>query len=620
MSRIDSHIDHVQRQLILDRFIDFLARSFFVLGILALVVVVMDRIIHLGLPPQMAWVGLGMVMVAAIVLTVMHRPSKQAAAVAIDEKLGLKEKFSTALSVRKMNDPFAQAVVRDAEQTAASVRLAGQFPVTFPRIGTYALIVAGFAVSAYKWLPEIDLFNRKQAAIEQKRKADETEQAKKIANDALLKLESLPVAMKQSEEVKLAKRHLEELVKQPMPTREATARRVAEALADAEKGLQKSIEQNKAFADSKAAEKLLSKLADQKPIDGTGPVAEAQRKLVKGDVENALKDIEKAVEDFKKDSPKQQEEKAAQMQQLAQQLNKVAQDPAAQQKLQQQLQQMGANQQQIQQAQQMIQQAAQGDKQAQQQLQQAMQQMAQGMNAQQQQQLAQAMQQAMQNANAQANAQQMAQAAQQMAQAMAQAAQQQGQQGNQNNQQQQQAMQQAAQQLQQQLQNMQAAQQDAKQMQQAQQQMQQAMQQAAGQCQGNGQGQGQDGQADKPGDGQAGNWKPGQGNPNQGNGPGGGEGQAWGDRSGKTAAPFKEKGEVDAGVYNDKGKHLASTYVKDKSVKGEAKLELQKAIEAAEADSADDIDDSRVDRRTQEAVKRYFEVMKKEVAATPEKK
>ena len=53
---------------------------------------------------------------------------------------------------------------------------------------------------------------------------------------------------------------------------------------------------------------------------------------------------------------------------------------------------------------------------------------------------------------------------------------------------------------------------------------------------------------------------------------------------------------------------------------GEAKLELQKAIEAAEADSADDIDDSRVDRKTQEAVKRYFEVMKKEVAAEPEKK
>jgi hypothetical protein len=158
-------------------------------------------------------------------------------------------------------------------------------------------------------------------------------------------------------------------------------------------------------------------------------------------------------------------------------------------------------------------------------------------------------------------------------------------------------------------------------MQQAQQQMQQAMQQAAGQCQGGGQGQNGQGQGQKPGDGQAGNWKPGQGNPQQGNGgPGGGEAQAWGDRSGKTPSPYGTKAETDAGHYNDQGKHLASIYVKDKSVKGEAKLELQKAIEAAEADSADDIDDSRVDRRTQEAVKRYFEVMKKEVAAQPEKK
>jgi hypothetical protein len=150
------------------------------------------------------------------------------------------------------------------------------------------------------------------------------------------------------------------------------------------------------------------------------------------------------------------------------------------------------------------------------------------------------------------------------------------------------------------LQQMQAAAQDAKQLQQMQQALQQAMGQCAGQCEGNG---------DKPNNqiGQ-GEWKAGDPNNKQGAGMGG-PGQGFGGQGPKSVAPYATKEELSKSYYDEKGKHLASIYVKDRSIKGESKLKLQEIIKAGEADEGDDVDDSRADRRTQEVQKRYFKVM-----------
>jgi len=148
---------------------------------------------------------------------------------------------------------------------------------------------------------------------------------------------------------------------------------------------------------------------------------------------------------------------------------------------------------------------------------------------------------------------------------------------------------------------MQAAAQDAKQLQQMQQAMQQAMAGAAGQCDGQGQG-------DKPGQPGKGEWKA--GDPNNRRGAVmGGPGQGWGGQGDKTGAPYQTKEELSKSYYDEKGKHLASIYVKDRSIKGESKLKLQEVIKAGEADEGDDVDDSRADRRTQEVQRRYFKVM-----------
>ena len=123
------------------------------------------------------------------------------------------------------------------------------------------------------------------------------------------------------------------------------------------------------------------------------------------------------------------------------------------------------------------------------------------------------------------------------------------------------------------------------------------------------QGQGQ--QPNPNGPGGQGQWA--QGNPNQqGNGMGqagignGGQGQ-------KQTTPYGTKSEVDAANYDKEGQHLASVYIKDRSIRGDAKLELAKIVGTAKAEEGDDIDESRADRRTQEAVRRYFKVLEDQV-------
>src|SRR5687768_3031746 len=101
MSRIDAHVGAVQRKLALGIFLDWLMKVLAILAALAIVIIVAQRLIHFGLRAEALYIGLGVGLLAAIVLTIINRPTRTAAAVALDEKLGLKEKFSTALTLRK---------------------------------------------------------------------------------------------------------------------------------------------------------------------------------------------------------------------------------------------------------------------------------------------------------------------------------------------------------------------------------------------------------------------------------------------------------------------------------------------------------------------------------------
>jgi hypothetical protein len=619
MSQIDTHVRRVRNKLALAEFVHLWAQSLLVATILVLAYVLLRQFTLLKLPGERFWlIGLASVtFFYALTLAIARRPGAMLTAVAIDDRLGLFEKFSTALHARQNPDAFAQAAVLDAEQAAKTVDLHKQFPIKFPTSFGYALFVAIVSVGLLGLIEPRNLFASDDPTPPEKKPEDNKaiEQARDAIKKTIAAIELAPKAVTDAEAIQLAKAELRELARAPNLDPKSASRKALSALQDLEQA-KLQVAKSQKFADARNNEKMLEKM--DPGDDAKGPVADAQRDIAKGNLGGAIEKLDEVVEKFDQMDPKKQEEAAKQMQQMAKQLQQLANNPQQQQQMQQKLQQMGMNQQQAQQAMNALQQAAQGNPQAQQQLQQmaqqAMQQMngGQGPTQAQQQQVQQMLKQLQSQANTQAQAQQMSQAAQAMAQAMQQQAnpgqspnpgqqnpngQQPGQPAAQTPQQQ---MAKASQQMQQQLQNMQAIAQDAQQVAAAQQAAAAAQQAAQGASGGPGQGdqgQGQgnnNGQGNQPGDNQG---QPGGGGGNEG--PGGGMMDV-------AEAPFTIKEEISKSKDNKDGKIIAATFVKADALRGESKAAVKEVAESAVRDATDEVNTERVSRQAQKVVKDYF--------------
>jgi hypothetical protein len=614
-----------------------LAWALIAYAIVVWVAILIDRLFQIHLPRHVLWfwIGLGVTVIGSLAFTLRRKPSRNQAAVAIDEKLLLKEKFSTALYMRTSQDPFAKAAVLDAERTADKSEPAQKFPIQFPKAGVWTA-VAVIAVFLTAWLvPTFDLFGVEASRVAKTEAAKEDQrQARDAIHRAIAEIESAPKSVAEKPDIQLAKRDLLAMRGKPSLDPERAKSTAQKAVEEIQNAIKEKIQANKDFAVTQADMREFKNMTP--PADETGPIADAHRNMADGKFDQAVEDLSKAVNSFDKMAPKDQEKAAKQTKAMANALKQMANDPKVQQNIQKQLQQMGATQQQIQQIQNKMQQAAAGDQKAAQQLQQMAKQLAQNanqngkMSPQQQRQMAQqvqnAMQQMQQKVNTQMNAQQLAGAAQALAQAMQQSTQggnqgqpKQGsqgqtanakpQQGNQPGQQgnQKQQMANAGKQMQQQLQQMQAVANDAQQV-------------AAGQQNGGGQDANQNGQGNQPngknGNGQQANAGQGQwgkdNGQNQGNGgPGAGVGMG-NNRPPPVEAPFQSKDETDTALKDEKGKILASSFVRAGSIKGDAKMQLHDVLPAIDKDATDEVGEQRIPRQDQEVVRGYFGNLEKD--------
>lgn len=609
MTRLDRHIAIIRNKMAFQRFLQALAWACIALAALSGGVILTYKLFLVQLPHENRWLLGGLIAAAgaALAYAIIRRPTSHEAAIAIDERLALKEKFSTALYARGSSDPFAQAAVRDAEHTADNVSLHKRFPLAFPRAAYTAVIVAAFAL-ALTLLPTIDLFGRQVEQQRQEAERKQVTEARQAIKQAIAQLNSIPKAAADEKFIKEAKQDLEVMLNKPITDPAKARRTAASALKGVEEAMRKKIEDSGKYAQAKEDERIAKSLTV--PLEGKGPAIEAQKELKKGNFVAAADQLEKLAEEFDKMPAKDKDDAVKQLKKMADQLQQAANDPQVQKDVQKQLQQAGVSPQQMQQMVNNAQQAAQGNQQAAQQLQQQMQQamqqaQANGQNPQAIQQAIQKMQAA---ANSQAQAQQLAQATQAMAQAMQQA--QQAAQNGQANAQGQQQMAQAQAALKAQLQQMGATQADLKQMQAAQQAMADAAQAGMNDGKG-GQGQnGKDGQGGKDGKGQGqgkGEWREGKNN-QQGQNGAGGLGRGTGDRDKAEFAPGDVKGEIAPTQDIEEGKLLAIHYVKAGAPKGESKIDSSKLREAVEKEVTDEVEQEHIPQDARKVVKIYNNV------------
>ncbi|MGN6506629.1 MAG: hypothetical protein ACTHM6_13805 [Tepidisphaeraceae bacterium] len=428
MSRLDQHIRSVRNKLTLGLFLD--AWSAAALAGASVVLLYSIQRLLVGWRPVHEAVWLSGVVILSVVFgawrAMRRRPDEITAAVAIDERLGLRETLSTALHARRMDDPFSQAALLNAEQTAGALDLRRKFPLHRPKTLVPFLVVALMAALLLGlWRPGSLWGSGPAVAAGADSQADARQHAKDNINRAIAAIDQAPKVINEKAPLQLSKAELQDLLKKP-DLDPATANRKALA---AMQQLQQATAEQKSDPAAAEIERTRQELTQMNPTDNdAGPIADAHRDLAQGDFKGAGQKLDDAVQRFERMSPAEQAKAAQQMQALADQLKKATADPYAEQRRQQQMQQLGMNAQQQRQAQDLLNKASQGDAKASQQLQQLAQQSVQQLNkgqpptAQQRQQIQQLTQQMQAQASSQQQKQQLQQSTQKLADAMQQAA------------------------------------------------------------------------------------------------------------------------------------------------------------------------------------------------------
>lgn len=338
MSELDRQIVRTRRRLWLNRGLRLWGWCLTICSGLWLGAWIADRLFALRWP--MGWaalIGLAASAAAAVVWLLLTRERELAAAVALDEAAGLRERASTGLSVRTGDsDPFAAAVLVDAEAHVAGITPGKLIPLRWDRSlnwGIMVVVVAAFSL----FLPEFDLLNRSQSAAEA--------MAQNVALNRVRNIVAPPVnALSQiaekhgDEELAKELKSLEDALKPDVKTDADVLRR--EAIKKLDK-LQESLkskaaeEKFKALDETKKRLQKLSEMQDDKSplgklIDAMagGEFAEAQKA-----VEQLKEDLARRVREGKLD-PRQAEQMRQKLNEIAQKMQQAAQDQQSRREMQ----------------------------------------------------------------------------------------------------------------------------------------------------------------------------------------------------------------------------------------------------------------------------------------------
>jgi hypothetical protein len=155
-------------------------------GVIAIFGVSVERLLALHVLTSIA-VGLFAAATGAFIIIpwLLRIPTPMQASVLLDERLGLKERFSTTLAMVQSNDPFAQAARTESLQAIERVDLRGHFPI---RLTGHWLCGAGVwltAVLLIFFLPQKDLLGVLRQRQEQDVKARQVAEVKDEVRKAL---------------------------------------------------------------------------------------------------------------------------------------------------------------------------------------------------------------------------------------------------------------------------------------------------------------------------------------------------------------------------------------------------------------------------------------------------
>ena len=236
------------------------------------------------------------------------------AAVALDEAVGLKERVSSGLYCRDLEDPFAGAVRRDAARAVTGLSVRAHLPVRWPdsmSLGAGAMFVS---LLVFWLLPPMDLFGRQ----EQERQGSEVRQRLEVQQAAVLKQVARLKHLKE-EHPALANKEEFESEMDVQAAKLETPMDLQREMVKKLENLMDSVEKQKArekYDSLKEMKKMLRRL--QEPQGKPSPVSQVAEALSKGDFKEARQALNKLQDELAKH---EQEGNREQIEQLQEQLD-----------------------------------------------------------------------------------------------------------------------------------------------------------------------------------------------------------------------------------------------------------------------------------------------------------
>ena len=319
----DRKLRSVRRRCNLNLFLAELGWALAAAGAVAVLAALAER--ALAVKTIYSWT-LPALFVAAVALSSglwwARRLKPMQAALLLDERLGLKERFSTVLALRGSEDPFARAADAEAHRMAVHVSPKKQFRLRPARrwFGTVAtwLIAAGILA----WMPEFDLLGYLRKQRDEQREAQKLQQAEAAVKQAS---DQIKAAVKELGDPQLDA-EVAKLGKLDMgPKPEELKREAIRKLTDLSEQIKK-LQTGEKFESDKALGQMLKDL--RAPPQGLS--MDLNRALARGDFAQAaelLRQIQKQMQDGQL-TDEQRKALAEQLKNLGEQLQKLAKSEA----------------------------------------------------------------------------------------------------------------------------------------------------------------------------------------------------------------------------------------------------------------------------------------------------
>lgn len=203
------------RQILIQK----IATAFFYGLVLLAILFVLNRVILLPIQlSSISWIVIAIAVIVGICLSIRHRKDLLSVARAVDEKMGLRERLSTALGLIQTDpqDEFAQLQIRDAAENLTTLEIAKVSPYRVPklmRLFPIPLLLIGFsfAIPLFYEVPQ-PLTNRQQEALD---KAIQNLDGKQVKNSTLQQQISDTInQLKAAKDLDTAQRNLSDLKKE----------------------------------------------------------------------------------------------------------------------------------------------------------------------------------------------------------------------------------------------------------------------------------------------------------------------------------------------------------------------------------------------------------------------